>query len=47
MKTFIITTTLDITPKDIQDYIWMNEDAEFALTVVEVEGVKSEEEVVE
>lgn len=39
MKVFIVTTTADLTSKDIQDYIWMNEDGTYNLTVTEVEAV--------
>lgn len=40
MKVFIVTTTADITPEDIQDYIWMNVDGGFSLKVQEFTGVK-------
>lgn len=36
MKVFIVTTTADITPKDIQNFIWMNVEGEFTLNVIEV-----------
>lgn len=42
MKVFIITTTADITSKDIQDFIWMNTEGEFALTVAEIAGAKTD-----
>lgn len=36
IKVFVITTTANLSPKDIQDYIWMNVDGNFSLSVAEL-----------